>query len=206
MNRWKRGLAVLLAVLMTALTGCTGNTEPSTDGSQTTSETAQTESQVPDTTAAETETPMEISSIDWPTSPESLPALKLDKLEEALNWVGKLAKNAGIPNDCIKKGDALWEVNVEGLLFEKEATGLIELLEDPDGPRVDRVHLFCPDLSYGEAKAILTGLYGKPVEEKTDTTGQTDQGIVTYCVFENGENEVWLSKGTEEDFTRVEAI
>ena len=42
------------------------------------------------------------------------------------------------------------------------------------------------------------------MEEKVDKSGQTAQGDVTYAVFQNGEHEVWLSKGTEEDFIRLE--
>ena len=41
---------------------------------------------------------------------------------------------------------------------------------------------------------------GEPVEEKTDRSGQTAQGDVTWAVFENAKGEVWLSKGSLEDF------
>lgn len=206
MNRWKRTLAALLAILMIALTGCTSGGETNTSEPQTSSEAVQTETAAPDTKATETETPAESSSAATPTQPGTPAMLKLDELEKCLDWIGKLSQKVGIPDDCIQEGDALWEVSVEGKLFEKEATGLIELLEDSDGARVDRVHLMCPELGYDEAKSILTVLYGAPVQEKVDTTGQTDQGIVTYAVFENGDSEIWLSKGTEEDFVRVEAI
>ena len=69
---------------------------------------------------------------------------------------------------------------------------------------VDGVCLTCGTLSYEDCHAKLEEVYGAPVEEKVDKSGQTAQGDVTYAVFQNGEHEVWLSKGTEEDFIRLE--
>ena len=192
--------AVLLAVLLLFLTGC-GSEDPTTTALPESTETV-TETSVLPTESTQEET----SSDGLPTEPATAEVLETEQLEDCLSWIGKQTKEAGIPEECIWEDDLLRTVVLKGKLFGLEADGTIELAEDMDGLKVDGVYLTCKELSYEEGKIKLEALYGAPIEEKTDKSGQTDQGVVTYAVFQSESGEVWLSKGTEEDFVRIEAF
>ncbi|MBO4289103.1 MAG: hypothetical protein J5865_03265 [Lachnospiraceae bacterium] len=216
MSQYKRCLALLLAVLMIALAGCGPREDPT--GAESTSQTGS----AAETTAPVTETAKEPatetteepatesmsageSSAEEPSTEDLPGVLQLEQLEDCLDWIGKTAKKAGIPNKRIFREDGVLTVKLEGSLFGRAAQGSAALEEGAKKTKVAQVQLTCGELSYEEAKAALTARYGEPVEEKTDRSGQTAQGDVTWAVFENGKSEVWLSKGNLEDFIRVEA-
>ncbi len=219
MNIWKRILAALLAILMIALTGCGAGNEPtetadtaastepgsaaaSTAAETTVSQSTEAQTTEPPTTAA----PVTAESSTEEATTEGIPGLlKLDQLEDCLDWIGKTPKKAGIPKKELYYEDELLKIDLEGSLFGKAARGGAYLEEGAKKTKVCQVLLTSSELSYEEALAALTARYGAPIEEKTDKSGQTDQGDVTYAVFENGKSEVWLSKGSLEDFIRVEA-
>ena len=210
----KRVLCILLAAMMVLLAGCSADTPESTGdtAAQTetqpaeTKETASATDPAGSTAATEpvTTEPMETPSAIAPTKEGEAGLLQMEHLELCLNWLDRTVEDAGIPDEYILRDGEVWEINIEGKLYGVDATGTVELMDDMGETVVDGVCLTCGTLSYEDCHAKLEEVYGAPVEEKVDKSGQTAQGDVTYAVFQNGEHEVWLSKGTEEDFIRLE--